>query len=183
MGGSTIWLVGMMGAGKTVVGRALAALRGVPFFDSDAEVERAAGESVSAIFARRGEPAFRRLEREVIEQLAGRAAVVALGGGAVAQPGVVARIGETGRVVYLQVDVDTLLARIGAGEERPLLAGLRPEARRARLAALLAEREIHYGCADRVVPAGDGPPEEVARRVDRALGRQPAPADGGGEGS
>ncbi|RIL05855.1 MAG: shikimate kinase, partial [Proteobacteria bacterium] len=83
----TIWLVGLMGAGKSAVGEALAAALGLRFEDTDAAIERRARRSVAQIFAERGEPAFRALERAAIERLAGRPVVAALGGGAIAQPG------------------------------------------------------------------------------------------------
>src|SRR5690606_5874667 len=144
MAGPTIWLVGAMGAGKSAVGPLLAARLGLPFVDLDAEVERAAGARIATIFAREGEPAFRARERAAIERVAGRTAVVALGGGAIAQPGAARRLAETGTVVWLRARPETLAARIGEARERPLLAGLGPAARRARIAALLAEREPCY---------------------------------------
>jgi shikimate kinase len=172
MGGETIWLVGMMGAGKSAVGRALAARRGEPFADADAEVEAAAGRSVAEIFAAEGETAFRRLEREAIERLAGRPGVVALGGGAIAQPGVAERLRASGRVVYLRATPETLARRVGEARERPLLAGLDAEGRIARLRALLAEREPHYACADVVVDTDGLDVEASAAAVAAALGAE-----------
>jgi len=144
----TIWLVGMMGAGKSAVGRALARRLGRPFYDADAEVEARSGLRVAELFAREGEAGFRRREREAIEALAGRPAVVALGGGAVAQPGARERLAASGRLVWLRARPETLLERVGEAEERPLLAGLGAEARLARLRELLAAREPHYAAAD-----------------------------------
>jgi shikimate kinase len=169
VGGSTIWLTGMMGAGKSAVGRALAERLGLPFADSDAEVEARVGCSVREIFAREGEPAFRRHERDVLAAWAGRPAVVALGGGAIAQPGAVARLRAAGRVVYLRASPETLAARVGGGEGRPLLAGLDAAGRVERLRALLAEREIHYGRADVVVDTDGLDVAAAAAAVQAAL--------------
>ena len=93
------WLVGMMGAGKSTLGPALALALGRPFVDADAALERAAGATIAELFATKGEPAFRRLERELMEELAGSDAVVALGGGAIAQPGAAAWLCARGTVV------------------------------------------------------------------------------------
>lgn len=169
MGGTTIWLVGMMGAGKTAVGRALAERLGVPFHDSDAEVEAEAGQSIPEIFAAEGEPAFRQRERAVIEKWTGQPGVIALGGGAMAQPGMAAHLSENGTAVYLRARVTTLLERIGDAASRPLLAGLDGPGRAARLADLLAEREQVYAASDVIVDADAGSPVEVAERVARAL--------------
>jgi shikimate kinase len=169
MGGSTIWLVGMMGAGKSAVGRALARRRGEPFADSDAEVEAAAGRSVAEIFAHEGEAVFRRLEREAIERLAGRPGVVALGGGAIGQPGMAERLHATGRVVYLRARAETLARRVGEAHDRPLLAGLDADGRLARLRALLSERGPHYAGADLVVDTDGLDVDAASAAVDAAL--------------
>lgn len=146
MAGS-IFLVGMMGAGKSTVGPRLAARLGRPFVDTDHAVEERAGRPVAEIFAEEGEAAFRRLEREAIEAAAGERAVVALGGGAMAQPGAPDWLARHGTVVWLKTDAATLLARIGDASSRPLLAGLAPEAQRERLETLMAEREAAYAQA------------------------------------
>ncbi len=162
MGLGTIWLVGMMGAGKSAVGVELAARLGVRFVDTDAEVERAAGASVAEIFAREGEASFREQERAAIAAVAGERAVVALGGGAVAQPGVGAQLAASGTRVWLRARPETLAARVAGGsEERPLLRGLDAGGRRQRLAALLAEREPHYAASEIAVDTDDLAPEEV----------------------
>lgn len=144
----TVWLVGMMGAGKSAVGAALARRLGRPFADADAEVEAAAGRRVAEIFAAEGEAGFRARERAALEALAGREAVVALGGGATAQPGVPELLARSGRVVWLRARLETLERRVGEGAGRPLLAGLAPSARRARLRGLLRARARDYARAD-----------------------------------
>ena len=164
----TVWLVGMMGAGKSAVGRALAARLGRPFADSDAEVERAAGRPLADLFASAGEAGFRELERRAIEELAGRPLVVALGGGAIAQPGAARRLAETGTVIYLKARPETLLARVGEAECRPLLRGLDRAGRLARLRALLAERRAAYETAQLVVETDD---LDVAGVADALAGR------------
>lgn len=169
MGGSTIWLVGMMGAGKTAVGRALAERLGVPFFDSDEEIERRSGHSVAEIFARRGEAGFRELERKAIGALSGTTAVVALGGGAIAEPGMAERLGRSGTVVYLRATPETLSERVGEGEGRPLLAGLDARERKGRLRALLAQRKIHYGSASITIDTDGATVEQLAQRLAQAL--------------
>lgn len=172
-----IWLLGMMGAGKSSAGRALAEQLGIPFLDSDAEVERMAGRTVAEIFARDGEARFRELERDVIARAAGTRAVVALGGGAPAQPAVAGLLRASGLRVYLRATPARLAARLGDAADRPLLAGLDAAARVARLEALLREREAAYASADLVVDAEDGDVPSVARRIAVALsGREGSPA-------
>lgn len=174
--GRTVWLVGMMGAGKSAVGRELARRLGRPFVDADREIESTRGLAIGEIFAREGEAAFRVLEREAVERLAGRPAVVALGGGALGQAEVRAVVRRTGTVVWLRARPETLLARIGDCDARPLLAGLAAPERLARLRALLAERDAHYATASLVVDTDAATVEEVAERVERALAQQEAAA-------
>lgn len=159
-----------MGSGKTTVGQALAARLGRPFVDTDAEVERAAGATVAEVFAREGEPAFRARERAAVEAAAGSGAVVALGGGAVAQPGAAARLATTGTIVYLRARPETLLQRVGEGDERPLLRGLDAAGRLERLRALLSERAVHYEQATLILDTDDGTPELLAERLAARLG-------------
>ena len=164
----------MMGSGKSAVGRALAERLSLAFVDTDTRVEENAGRTVVEIFARDGEPAFRRLEAEAIESQAGRPAVVALGGGAMAQPGAPKRLRASGRVVWLRARPETLAQRVGDAGERPLLAGLDAAARVERLEQLLAEREIHYGQAHAAVDTDgldvDGVCEAVMAALDGPRG-------------
>ena len=142
-----IFLVGMMGAGKSTVGPALAARLGRPFVDTDHEVERVAGTTISRIFEDEGEAGFRTRERAAIEAASREAAVVALGGGAIVQPGAADLLTERGTVVWLEADPRTILERIGDAESRPLLAGLDPAGQRAKLEGLLADRKPYYARA------------------------------------
>jgi shikimate kinase len=161
----TVWLVGMMGAGKSTLGPALAARLRCDFVDADAEIERAAGCTIAELFDREGEAAFRSSERAVLESLAGRRTVVALGGGAIAQPGVQDQLSGSGTVVYLRARLETLLARLGDASTRPLLRGLAPAERRARLAALLAERSAAYESAAIVIDTDCGSPETLSETL------------------
>jgi shikimate kinase len=159
----------MMGSGKSEVGVRLAARLERRFVDTDAEIERAAGASVAAIFEREGERGFRDRERAAIDACAGLAVVVALGGGAIAQPGARERLTGSGTVVYLRTRPETLLERLGDAETRPLLRGLAPVARRARLTALLEERRSAYESAALVVDTDGRSPHEVAGEVEARL--------------
>jgi len=155
----SIALVGLPGAGKTTVGRRLAALLGLPFADSDAEIEAAAGLGVAEIFERRGEAHFRMLERGAIAGLVdGPARVIATGGGAFIDPATRALLLERCTVVWLDGEPALLAARATG---RPLLAGDDPEAALARLAAarnpIYAEAHVRIargeGAVERIVEA------------------------------
>jgi shikimate kinase len=172
----TIWLVGLMGAGKSSVGPPLARRLGRRFVDTDAEIEREQGEPVAAIFARAGEPAFRTLEREMVTRWLGEPAVVALGGGAIAEPGLRAAVASAGTVVWLRAQPETLLARIGEAAARPLLAGLPEAGRLARLRELLEAREPAYASAALVVDTDGREVDEVVERIARGLSAREAAA-------
>ncbi|MCL4683270.1 3-dehydroquinate synthase [Myxococcota bacterium] len=177
MAQATIWLVGLMGAGKSAVGVRLAARLGLPFADSDAEVERAAGASIAELFAREGEAGFRIRERAAIDALAGRPAVVALGGGAIAEPGAAARLAASGIVIWLRARPATLAARIGSGDDRPLLAGLGFAKRIETLQGLERLREPHYATARFTVDTEARTPDEVAEHVATLLATHEAGRD------
>jgi len=157
-----------MGAGKSVVGVLLAERLGCGFVDTDAMIERTSGMSVAELFGREGEASFRKREREAIENAAGGAVVVALGGGAIAQPGAWERCAGSGTIVYLRARPETLLARIRDASDRPLLHGLFGEDRLRRIAELLAERGPIYERASIAIDTDAIAPGEVA---DRILGR------------
>ena len=119
-----LWLIGMMGSGKSVVGRVLAARTDRGFFDTDQMVEARAGRSIGEIFADEGERGFRSRESDAIAAAAASGdAVIATGGGAVLLPANVAAMRASGPVVWLQAGPSTLASRVGDGSSRPLLDG------------------------------------------------------------
>jgi shikimate kinase len=163
----TIVLVGLMGAGKSCVGKRLAACLGLPFVDADREIEEAAGCSISDYFAAHGEKTFRDGERRVIQRLLGNPMhVLATGGGAFMDPSTRALIKERARSVWLKAELDQLLKRIGRRNDRPLLQNVDP---RAKLAELIDVRYPVYAEADLTVDSADGPPDVTVQRVLRAL--------------
>jgi shikimate kinase len=163
----------MMGAGKSAVGALLAERLGRGFVDTDAMVERLAGTSIAELFTREGEAAFRKREREAIENVAGGALVVALGGGAIAQPGARERLAGSGTIVYLRARAETLLGRIGDTADRPLLHGAFGTDRLRRIAELLAERSPSYEHASIVVDTDALKPNEVTEAILIRLGGSP----------
>jgi shikimate kinase len=135
-------LVGFMGTGKSTLGRLLARRWERPFLDTDELVERLAGKSIAEIFAQDGEPAFRALERRVIEeQLPASGAVIACGGGLVVPEGMAPLVSSRGIVITLFASPESILRRTGNRSHRPLLEGEDPE---ARIRELLASREKAY---------------------------------------
>ncbi len=163
----TIVLIGLMGAGKSCIGRRLATLLGLNFVDADNEIERAAGCTIEEIFERHGEAAFRDGERRVIKRLLGQAVqVLATGGGSFMDPGTRAAIREQAVSVWLRADLDLLLKRTGRRNNRPLLQRGDP---RAILEHLMAERYPVYAEADIVVDSADGPPEVTVERMRAAV--------------
>lgn len=156
-------LVGLMGAGKSCVGRRLAQDLGVPFLDSDIEFEKAANCAIAEYFARHGEPAFREGERKVIARLLeGEPCVVATGGGAFCDPLTRARIKEMAVSVWLRADLDLLVKRTAHRDHRPLLKTGDP---REILAGLIETRHPLYAEADIVVDTTDEPPEVTVNKV------------------
>lgn len=157
-------LVGMMGAGKTTVGRECARRLGRPFVDVDDVVAATAGMPIADIFSSRGEPAFRELERQAIADVCAspEPLVVACGGGAVLDADNRRRLRDAGVVVWLQAPPDVLVGRVGDGNGRPLLAG-DPHGALRRLASM---REPAYeAAAHRSVDAGEGDAGAVADAV------------------
>lgn len=174
----TVVLVGMMGAGKTAVGTALARMLGVPFLDSDEEIERAAMMSVAEIFARDGEAFFRDKESQVLRRLlAGEPCVLSTGGGAYLAAANRQAISEAGVAVWLKADLDLLWQRVRHKATRPLLRTADPK---GTLATLLAAREPVYAEAQVVVEAApDLSIDEMAGRVLEALKARGGILDGG----
>jgi shikimate kinase len=161
----------MMGVGKSTVGAQLAMRLGRPFVDTDQEVERVAGRTIAEIFESDGEARFRALEAEAIRAAAANAAVVALGGGAVAEPGAMQRLLASGEVVYLMADPDVLIGRIGDPSSRPLLAGLDRKDQILKLEVLLAKRKPFYEQAGIRIDARGTTEEVVERIVDELAAR------------
>jgi len=159
-----IWLVGMMGSGKSTVGAALAEHLGWEALDTDTLVEREAGEAIADLWRREGEAAFRAQEADVIARVAtaGERLVVSVGGGAVLDPANRDQISRSGFVVWLRADPTTLLARVGAGAERPALGG----DPRATLARIDADRRPFYRqVADLVVDVDGVAPDDAAQTI------------------
>ncbi len=163
----SIVLVGLMGAGKTCIGRELAGRFGLPFADADDEIEAAAGCSIEDIFALYGEREFRSGERRVIARLLDRPRqVLATGGGAFMDPDTRAEIRARAISVWLRADLDLLLRRVARRNDRPLLKADDP---RKVLTRLIEERYPVYAEADLVVDTTDEKPRATAARVARAL--------------
>ena len=167
LGGRSLYLVGMMGSGKTSTGRPLAERLGYGFVDADAVIEQAAGCSIPEIFERDGEAGFRSLESQVLSAISQRhSLVVATGGGVVTQPENWGLL-HSGIVIWLDVVPDQLLQRLNADSTvRPLLQTADPE---AALNALLNERRPLYGEADLTVVINDETPEAVADGILQLL--------------
>lgn len=163
----SIVLVGLMGAGKSSIGRRLGQRQGCPFVDADKEIEKAAGCSIEEIFERHGEAAFRDGERRVIARLLGNPPqVLATGGGAFMDPQTRAAVRQQGISVWLRADLDLLVRRTGRRNNRPLLKG---KDRRVILQDLIDERYPVYAEADVVVDIDDSPPEVTTSRVAAAI--------------
>lgn len=168
----TVVMVGMMGAGKTAVGRALAVKLGVPFVDSDAKIVEAANMSVPEIFARDGEAFFRKREAQVIARLLDQApGILSVGGGAFLSAANQQEISAKGVSVWLNADLDLLWSRVRHRDTRPLLRTKNP---RETLTALFADRVPLYEKADlsvRCMPKLSI--EEMAQRVIETLLSRP----------
>jgi shikimate kinase len=162
-----IWLVGMMGAGKSAVGEAVAAATGSHHVDTDAEIERRSDSSISRLFETVGEPTFRLFEAAVVAELAegGGDVVVSTGGGVVLEPASVEQMRASGQVVWLTAATGDLADRVGDGEGRPLLAGDDVE---GSLGDLLARRAPLYEAAahHRVTTTGREPADIAAEVIE-----------------
>ncbi|HWF00882.1 MAG TPA: shikimate kinase [Caulobacteraceae bacterium] len=166
----TIALVGLMGVGKSSVGRRLAAALGLPFRDADVEVEAAAGRSISEIFAEFGEAAFRDGERRVIARLLDLPPhVLATGGGAFADAKTRELIARRATSVWLKADLEVLARRVARRDHRPLVSGRDPM---EVLQAHASERYPFFETADVVVEVGDWAHGAAVEAVIAALGRR-----------
>lgn len=168
----TVVLVGMMGSGKTAIGRALAAALDVPFVDSDAAIEEAAASTIAEIFARDGEAFFRKREAEVLKRLlSGPPGIVSTGGGAFLAEANREAIAQMGVAVWLDADVKILWERVRHKDTRPLLRTADPK---ATLAALHAERAPIYALAGlKINVKGNASIEETMLSVRDRLATRP----------
>lgn len=164
----TVVLVGMMGSGKTSVGRRLAKVLGWPFQDADWAIEDAAGTSVANIFQEIGETAFRQSERQVIARLMDERhqQVLALGGGSFVADETRALIKERAISIWLDADIDVLVRRTARRDDRPLLRDGDP---REILSRLLVDRRPTYAEADIMIDSGQGSLKDVVERILEAL--------------
>jgi shikimate kinase len=167
LGTRSIVLVGMMGAGKTTIGRRLSARLRLPFVDADSEIEAAAGMSIPDIFETHGEPHFRDGEARVIARLLdGGPAVLATGGGAFMREETRSRIGSTAVSIWLKADADVIMKRVKRRADRPLLQTADPAATVGRL---IEEREPVYQHADLTIASRDVPHEKIVDECIDAL--------------
>jgi shikimate kinase len=164
LGRRSLVLVGMMGAGKSSVGKRLASRLALPFIDADAEIEAAAGMTIPEIFAKHGEPYFRAGEARVIARLlASGPQVLATGGGAIMDSGTRALIRDKGVSIWLKADLDMLLRRTKRRSDRPLAEKIRD---------LLPVREPIYAQSDIIVESRDDPHDVIVDEIVAALPQQ-----------
>jgi shikimate kinase len=162
LGDRSIVLVGMMGAGKSSIGRRLASRLGIPFIDADTEIESAAGMTIPEIFEKHGEPYFRAGEARVIARLLENGPqVLATGGGSVMDAQTRALIGEKGVSIWLKADIDVLLKRTKRRNDRPLVEKIR---------VLLPLREPLYAQSDIIIQSRDEPHDTI---IDEIMGELP----------
>lgn len=163
LGSRSIVLVGMMGAGKSSIGRRLAARLTLPFVDADTEIESAAGMSIPEIFAKHGEPYFRAGEARVIARLLdGGPSVLATGGGSVMDPHTRELIREKGVSIWLNADLDVLMKRTKRRNDRPLVE---------KIKELMPLREPFYAQSDIAVQSRDEPHDTIVDEIMKALAR------------
>lgn len=163
-----IFLVGLMGAGKTTVGKLLAKLQDKTFYDSDHEIERRTGVNIPLIFELEGESGFRKREAQTIAELAVMAnVVVATGGGAVLLQENRETLARHGKVIYLRADVDELFHRTRGDRNRPLLQTENP---RDRLRELYAQRDpLYREIADMIIDTGGQPVSAIVSEIENNL--------------
>ena len=175
LGRRSVVLVGMMGAGKSSIGRRAALRLGIPFVDADTEIEKAAGMSISDIFAVRGEAEFRAGEARVLLRLLdGGPQVLATGGGAFINPQARAAIESNGVSVWLKAELDVLMKRIRRRHDRPLLQTGDPA---AILRKLMDERDPVYALADITVQSRDVTHDKIVEEIVSALAAHMQVAD------
>jgi shikimate kinase len=176
LGNRSIVLVGMMGAGKSSIGRRLATRLGIAFVDADTEIEKAAGMSIPDIFATHGEPDFRAGEARVIARLLDSSPqVLATGGGAFMNPDTRAGIAAKGVSIWLSADFETLMRRIKRRQDRPLLHTDDPA---ATLQQLIDVRYPIYRLADFTVQSREVPHDKIVDEIIGVLHAGPLPPGG-----
>ncbi len=164
-------LIGLMGAGKSAIGKRLAAMLDLPFADADQEIEKAAGKTINEIFEDNGEAYFRDGERRVIARLLSEGGkVLATGGGAFMNEETRKQISQTGISVWLKADLDILMSRVTRRDTRPLLRAANP---RAVMEKLIAERYPVYTLADITVISRDVPHEVILSEIIEAVAASP----------
>ena len=167
LGSRSIVLVGMMGVGKSTIGKRLAARLKLPFVDADAEIEAAAGMTIPEIFERHGEPYFRDGEMRVIARLLdGGPLVLATGGGAFMREETRARVAAKAVSIWLRADHDVIMRRVRRRADRPLLQTPDPEGTVTRL---LSEREPVYQNADLTISSRDVPHDRIVEECLETL--------------
>ncbi len=179
LGQNSLVLIGLMGAGKSAVGRRLAASLNLPFTDADSEIEAAAGQSIAEIFAEHGEAYFRTGERKVIARLLENGPqVLATGGGAYMDPETRAAVKEHGISIWLKASLRVLMKRVGRRDNRPLLQVDNPE---TVMKKLMAERDPVYAEADITVESKEAPHEVMVGSIIDALTARLQAADAPGD--
>ena len=172
LGQRSLVLVGLMGCGKSSIGRRLATKLSLPFIDADEEIENVAQKSISEIFADHGEAFFRDREAKVIARLLGNGPqILATGGGAFITPETRTKIRENGVSIWLRAELPVLMRRVGKRDSRPLLKGDDPEAVMRRL---MAARYPIYAEADLTVESRDIPHDAIVAEILATLARHPA---------
>ena len=179
LGQNSLVLIGLMGAGKSAVGRRLAASLNLPFTDADSEIEAAAGQSIAEIFAEHGEAYFRTGERKVIARLLENGPqVLATGGGAYMDPETRAAVKEHGISIWLKASLRVMMKRVGRRDNRPLLQVDNPE---TVMKKLMAERDPVYAEADITVESKEAPHEVMVGSIIDALTARLQAADAAGD--
>jgi len=167
---SNVILCGFMATGKSSVGKRLAAILGYDFLDMDSVIEAEQGMSIPQIFSSQGEAAFRALESQMVEKVAGRSRCeIATGGGTIVNPRNLEKLRECGIIINLTADVETILLRAGAGDDRPML---QQGDRRERVRNLLEQRAPFYAQADMSVDTSSLSIDEVAQIIADRLKEQ-----------
>lgn len=162
-----IFLIGMPGSGKSTIGRYLSALLGWPVLDLDKTIEQDSGKSIPEIFKESGENHFRKLEREALDKVIKEQsrAIISTGGGVPCFYDNLERMQEAGKTIYIEVPLETLIARTAKSDKRPLLAGNRER----KISQLLKDRQDDYRKADYIITTGGKDSQAVAQEIATLL--------------